>query len=279
PSTRSRARPANPPNRTNEMNHQGKHGYTSTRAHPRFRASPFAAALVAGVLAGCAGSPHQVRNEPPQAARVDPLAAYRPDTHFYDAIPKDRLNTATRQVAAEGLKALDAGTYEKANRLFNFALKTDINNSYLHLLNAYAYHLRGMGGEGALYALAQQGYEQALQFDPGNVVARQYLGILYLDRRNYAAARDQLMEAALYEPDNAEMMYQLAVAAYYARDPRSAWAAMQAVRQLEGEEVSARTLQALAVSAAASGHDKEAREALQRMHDAGAKDRDFIHAQ
>src|SRR5690606_16189614 len=159
---------------------------------------------------------------------------------------------------------LDAGTYEKANRLFNLALKTDINNSYLHFLNAYAYHLRGLGGEGSLYALAQQGYEQALQFDPGNVAARQYLGLLYLDRRHSPAARVQLMEAALYDHSDPELLYDLAAAAYYARDPRTAWAALQGLRAIEGERPSQRTLQALAVTAAANGKDAEARRYLEQ---------------
>lgn len=261
------------------MNHQGKHADTSIRVRRQPGAMPFAAGLLAATLAGCASGPQQVRSETPPASRVDPLAAYRPETHLHDAIPREKLNTATRQVAAEGLKALDAGAYEKANRLFNLALKTDINNSYLHFLNAYAYHLRGLGGEGSLYALAQQGYEQALQFDPGNVAARQYLGLLYLDRRNYPAARVQLMEAALYDHSDPELLYDLAAAAYYARDPRTAWAALQGLRAIEGERPSQRTLQALVVTAAANGKDAEARRYLEQWRQAGGQEQSLRFAE
>src|SRR5690606_978599 len=220
---------------------------------------------LAVALAGCTGSPRVVRDPPPQDLdRASPIAQYLPATRLYDAIPRERLNTATRQVAAEGLRALDQHEYEKANRLFNLALKTDINNSYLHFLNGYAYHLRGLAGESKLYALAQQGYEQALHFDPSNVAARQYLGLLYLGRRNYAAARSMLMEATLYDHDDPELLYDLAAAAYYARDPRTAWAALQGLRSLEGDRPAPRTLQALAITAAAIGNDADARKYLEQ---------------
>jgi general secretion pathway protein D len=249
------------------MESQGNNRIVETRrphAALRTAAVPLAVAL-ATVLAGCATGVQVARDAPPAIVdRVNPIASYQPGTHLYEAVPKDRLNTATRQVAAEGLKALDAGEYEKANRLFNLALKTDINNSYLHFLNGYAYHLRGLGGESKLYALAQQGYEQALHFDPSNVAARQYLGLLYLDRRDYDAARSTLMEATLYDHDDPELLYDLAAASYYARDPRTAWAALQGLSRIEGDQLQPRTLQALAVTAAAMGKDADARKYLAR---------------
>lgn len=245
------------------MESQGNFHVAAAR---RLRAAALPLAIAATMaLAGCAVGTQVARDEPaPALDRVNPIASYQPGTHLYDAVPRDRLNTATRQVAAEGLKALDAGEYEKANRLFNLALKTDINNSYLHFLNGYAYHLRGLGGESKLYALAQQGYEQALHFDPSNVAARQYLGLLYLDRRDYAAARSTLMEASLYDHSDPELLYDLAAASYYARDPRTAWAALQGLSSIEGDKPQARTLQALAMTAAALGKDAEAHKYLQR---------------
>lgn len=244
--------------------------YTQSSFPSPRRLSIVALAVATLGLAGCETLGGFARNS--GNGMTDPLASYRPATHLHEAVPKDKLNTATRQLVAEGLKALDQREYEKASQLFNLALKTDINNSYVHFLVALSYHLRGLGGEGALYALAQQGYELAVQFDPSNAVARHYLGLLYIDRREFASARAQLMEAALYARNEPDLLYDLAVAAYYAKDPRTAYAALEGLRQLENGHASERTLRALAIVAAATGDDAAARGFLKHLEQAGARD-------
>lgn len=211
-----------------------------------------------GLLAGCASLSSQ-----DEVLRPLPIAASA--SHLADAVPADKLTTATRQLALEGIKALDARDYEKASRLFNLALKTEINNSALHFLNALAYHLRAMAGEGGLYALAQQGYELSIQFDGSNHVARHYLGLLLLDRREFASARDQLMQAALYSPRDTDLLYDLAVAAYYARDARTAYAAIRGLRELQGGQPDERTLRAGSIVAAAVGDMPTARDYLSQL--------------
>lgn len=184
-------------------------------------------------------------------------------------IPRQKLTTASRQLAAEGINALDKQDYIKASSLFNLALKTDINNSYLHFFNALTYHLRALNGEGALYELAQQGYEMAVQFDSSNVIARQYLGQLYLDRRDYASARVQLMEAALYNRNDPDMLYSLSLAAYYAKDVRTASAALQGLRNIEADKREPRTLRASAIVSAAEGNLTAAQQYLNELRLAG----------
>ena len=182
-----------------------------------------------------------------------------------DAIPRDKLTTASRQLTKEGLKAIDEKAYEKASTLFNMALQGDINNSYLHFLNGLTYHLRGLDGEGKLYTLAQQGYEMAIQFDGSNKLARHYLGLLFIDRREYVMAKEQLMEAALYDKNDAELLYDLAVAAYYAKDPATSYAALQGVLAADGTKETAQLLRALSIVAAAAGDDAGARGFLERL--------------
>src|SRR5690606_14233280 len=65
-----------------------------------------------------------------------------PETNLYAEIPQGKLNSASRKLAAEGLKAIDSRDYKKASELFNLAVKTDITNSYLHFLNGFAYQIR-----------------------------------------------------------------------------------------------------------------------------------------
>ena len=191
------------------------------------------------------------------------------------AVPIDKLTTASRQLALEGIKALDAKQFDKASALFNLALKTDVNNSYLHFLNGLTYHLRAINGEGSLYPLAQQGYSMAVQFDPSNNVARHHLGLLYLDRREFTMAKVQLMEAVLYDRDDVELLYDLAFAAYYAKDPASAMAALQGILAVPDRPKDPQIYRALAIVAAAGGDDAAARRFLAALAEMSPKGSDY----
>lgn len=191
-------------------------------------------------------------------------------SRLQDAIPVGKATSASRQLAVEGIKAMDAKSFAKANDLFNLALKVDINNSSLHFLNGLSYHMRGLAGEGALYGLAQQGYERAIEFDPSNNVARHQLGLLFMDRRDYPSALTHLMEASLYAKDDADLLYDLVVAAYYAKDPRTAYAALQGLRGAQPGLASPRVLRASAIVAACAGDDVAARAYLEKLKASGS---------
>ena len=110
------------------------------------RLLPLVLAL-SSVLGGCASVGGQ-RQDDGTSSGYQPLVMHADALRLQDSIPADKATTASRQLATEGIRALDARQYAKANDLFNLALKVDINNSQLHFLNALAYHLRGLGGEG-----------------------------------------------------------------------------------------------------------------------------------
>ena len=199
-------------------------------------------------------------------------------TKLADTINKAKLTTAARQIAAAGVKALDAKNYKSANDHFNLALKTDVNNSYLHFLNALAYHYRGLDGESTLLTLAEQGYEMAVQFDPSNIAARHFRGLLHLDRREYAQAQFQLMEASLYQKDDPELLNDLAVAAYYNKDAKTAYAALQGLQALGiNTEQDLKTLRSLAISAASLGEKERAAGFLADLRAAGAPKTETDH--
>ncbi len=111
----------------------------------------------------------------------------------------------------------------------------------------------------------------ALQFDGSNSTARHYLGLLYLDQREYARAQTQLMEASLYASDDAELLMDLAVAAYYNKDVSTAYAALQGLKALASKpDVPPQTLRGLAIVAAAIGENKQAESYLKEMRQSGA---------
>jgi general secretion pathway protein D len=222
-------------------------------------------AIIAGgisLISSCAVSPidQQVNGN-----GYKPLPIHSSALQLASTIPDEKLTSASRQLAAEGIRALDKQEYVKANDLFNLALKTDINNSYIHFLNGLTYHFRGLNGEATLYSLAQQGYNLAIQFDGSNAIARRYLGLLYMDRRDYSAAQMQFMDAALYIKDDPDLLYDLATAAYYAKDSKTAYAAMNGLLALTKGQLNQKSLRALSITAAAAGDDAAARYFLTKL--------------
>lgn len=233
-----------------------------------------ASLVLVGLFSGCATVPS---DRPTKAQGFMPMPMHASVTGLVADIDQRKLTTASRQLAAAGLSAMEEGQYEKANALFNLALKTDINNSHLHFLNGLGYHLRALQGEGSLYALAQQGYQMALQFDASNTVARRYLGLLYMDRRDFVSAKQTFMETALYVQDDPDLLYDLAASAYYAKDPRVAYAALMGLQGLEDQRDTPRVLKALTVVAAALGNDQVARNHLKKLASQGIKGHTWEH--
>lgn len=123
--------------------------------------------------------------------------------------------------------ALEARKMDEASRLINLALKLDVTNPDLQFLNGLTYHLMGVQGDASKFDLAEQGYKQALKFDPGNLSASYQLGLLYMDQRRYGLAQAYFAAVALHRGDDPAVLYSLASASYYARDPLTAEAALK----------------------------------------------------
>jgi general secretion pathway protein D len=194
------------------------------------------------------------------------MAQQLPTLRLYDKVPQDKLDTASRQLAAEGLKAMDEKNYTKASGLFNLAVKTDMTNSYLHFLNGVAYQLRGMAGENGLFPLAEQGYQMAVQFDNSNWLARYYGGLLAMYQRDFNRAQKKFAEAALYAPNEPDLLYDLAVVSYYNRDPKTAAAALEGMRKVLGKNAEdPRLLRASAIVAASLNQLDEAKTFVDRL--------------
>jgi len=242
----------------------------STRPHPVPRLTLLCLAAMAALLAGCATVGPRGPTDGASAG-YQQVPVHAESLRLAAAIPAGRSVTAAQQLATEGIKAMDQRDYAKANDLFNLALKVDINNSQLHLLNALTYHLRALGGEGSLYGVAQQGYERAIDFDASNAFARHQLGLLFMDRRDHASAVMHLMEASLYAANDPDLLYDLAVAAYHAKDARTAYAALEGLRALERQKPAPRTLRASAIVSASVGNDAAARGFVDQLRASGVR--------
>jgi len=136
-------------------------------------------------------------------------------------------DSAIQVLVQKSIDALEANELKDASRFINLALKLDVTNPDLQFLNGLTYHLMGVRGDSSKYELAEQGYNQSLKFDPGNLSARYQLGLLYMDQRRYGLAQGHFAAVALHRGDDPAVLYSLASASYYARDPKTSEAALK----------------------------------------------------
>lgn len=182
------------------------------------------------------------------------------------AIPRGKVKTDVQALAAEAMVALNEGRLDTASQLFNTALRLDLGNSSLQFMNALTYHLMALNGDAHKFTLAEQGYELAYKFDPTSVLATYYRGLALLDQRKFEEAKGAFAIAAVMEDTDAEILYDLARAAYYAGDPRTAKAALQKLSALNQSQVDpSKVLRASIVTEAAMGDMGSAKKLLERF--------------
>ncbi len=209
----------------------------------RLRLRPFA---IAGafllLLAGC-NTLKELSDSINEEAPKQP--AITTNLHLSKLVPLKKLDTEPRALAAQGIKALDENRLADASKTFNRALSLDITNSYLQFLNAYTYHLIGDLDDTSKYPLALEGYKLAVKFDPTNWVARYYMGVLQLAQKNFPGAQKTFADAVLYKNNDPDLLYKLAFASYYAKDPITSAGALKRLRELKKNDPA--SLQASAI--------------------------------
>jgi tetratricopeptide (TPR) repeat protein len=112
----------------------------------------------------------------------------------------------------------------QANKAINEALQLDARNSQLHFLNGFIYHLQARQGDSQKLELALEGYKQALRIDQGNWIAREFLGLAYMDLKKFDQAKGQFADVLLMTPRSAVSIYGLMVASYLTGDAVTACA-------------------------------------------------------
>lgn len=177
---------------------------------------------ILGVAAGCQTLDADKGYQPKaSAARSSVIEA-----SLYQPSDTDRL-------VQESSQALRENRLDDASRLINLALKMDITNPDIQFLNGLTYHLMGTAGDAAKFSLAEQGYQQTLKFDPGNLGAQYQLGLLYMDQRRFGLAQGYFAAVAVHNGDDPTVLYNLATASYYARDPKTAEAALKHLMDID----------------------------------------------
>ena len=168
------------------------------------------------------------------------------------------------QMAADAVRLITENKLNEASKKINQALGLRIDRSYYHLLNGLVYHLQARQGNNGAYALAEQGYAQAIQFDHSNWQAYYYSGLLNIDLSRFAKAQEQFAEALLYRSDDPALLKALAYAAYRSGSPDIAAGAINALEKL-GTQSNALELRNSAMAMAAVGDQEKARQYLNRL--------------
>lgn len=137
--------------------------------------------------------------------------------------------TPSQILIRSGVELLLKGELDKAQAVFNTALKFDFNNAKLHFLNALAYHQGYVRGEADNFSLARAGYRTALLQDPSmEGIAYLQLGRLFIDAKDHAAAKQAFAMAVDANHRSTDALYGLAQAAAFDGDlTTSYWAASE----------------------------------------------------
>lgn len=170
--------------------------------------------------------------------------------------PRDSRNVVDKQIQS-GIELLFENRFKKASQAFSGALRYDPQNSYVQFLNGLSYHLLAESGDSTQYEYAKIGYGLALKFDKNNWLAARQLARLYLKTKKYGLAQENFAYALLYQPDNAQLLYGLAEASYYAQDLETAVGTIKRARELSPEDPD--ILAASTMISAASGQRENAK--------------------
>jgi Flp pilus assembly protein TadD len=183
----------------------------------------FACALA---LAGCSTFPMPEQSDADGGA----VWARQEQQTFADMMGKFALNppahpgSEAQAKAAEAVRLLKQMDLPGASKAVNAAVQLDDRNSYLHFLNAFIYHLEARQGDAQKNELAVEGYRLALRLDPGNWIAQEFLGLAYMDLKQFRQAKEQFTDVLLMSPDSTVSMYGLMVASYLTGDATTACA-------------------------------------------------------
>ena len=191
-------------------------------------------------LAGCV-SPHSIQalvtpgasalrqSSPPVSGVPTSLAAATYNPTLPDGPGPDVSKINPKKLAEEGVGYLAKGETDKAQRLFNAAIKFDGQNGEYHLLVGLTYHLQFLAsGSEEARDNAFAGYQIAAKMAPRLVEPLIQTGRLYIDSKRYEGAAEAFANAVEMDPKEPRALYGLASASYLSGDFKTAlWSAAQ----------------------------------------------------
>ena len=180
-----------------------------------------------------------------------------------------------QEEARKVMIAMREGSLDRASLYVNLALRRFPDEPFLHTLNGFIYEgLAGQNGQNNL-SLAETAYHTALQYDPNNWYALYAMGKLQLSLQKYTAAQRYFARSLKLKPDNADLLYHMAFASYYAKDLPCAYVSIQKLLTIRGEAALPRELKAAALIATAINQKDEVENYLKPLRETEQISPDF----
>jgi len=173
------------------------------------------AACGALALAGCA-SQTSVGRQPHASSAAPAFADLIEESSLR---PPEGITSESTVKAIQAMELIRKMDLPRASRAINAALQLDGRDSYLHFLNGFVYHLLARQGDSQKSDLAIEGYRTALRLDPSNWIAQEFLGLAFLDLKQFSRAKESFSQVLLLAPDSTVSMYGLMVTSYLSGDP------------------------------------------------------------
>lgn len=158
--------------------------------------------------------------------------------------------------ATVAVKLIQRMELPQSSKAINEALQLDARNTYLHFFNGFIYHLQARQGDSQKTEMAIEGYQQALRIDPSNWIAQEFLGLVFLDRKQFDQAKAQFSSVLLMRPDSTVAIYGLMVASYMTGDPATACAMADQFSKASPEPHTGFIRSSVAVYASCANFDK-----------------------
>jgi len=190
--------------------------------------------------------------------------AQSPDKSFADMIsqlsliPPGEPDSDMLAKAAEAVGFIQRMDLPQASKAINEALQLDARNTHLHFLNGFIYQLQARQGDAQKNEMAIEGYQQALRMDPGNWIAQEFLGLAFMDVKQFEQAKAQFSDVLMLAPGSRVAVYGLMVASYMTGDPATACAMADRFRAASHEAHAGFIRSSVSVYASCGDFDKAA---------------------
>jgi tetratricopeptide (TPR) repeat protein len=145
------------------------------------------------------------------------LESLRPDLSKVGSSESLKKATSALQLMADMKLA-------QASKAINAALQLDAQNTHLHFFNGLIYHLLAREGDTDKTGMAIEGYQQAIRTDPNNLLAHEFLGLAFVEQRQYVRAQAEFAEVLISKPTDLVTLQRMMAASYMSGDAVTACA-------------------------------------------------------
>ena len=208
--------------------------------------------LVASLLIwnmGMTGGVAVAADEPSASSLAQIVDALRPDLAKVG-------NSESLLKAMAALELVADMKLPQASQAINSALQLDAQNTHLHFFNGLVYHLQARQGDTDKTNLAIEGYQQAIRSEPNNWLAHEFLGLAFVEQRQYGRAQAEFAEVLISRPNDVDTLQRMMAASYMSGDAATACAMADQILEIKARLSSLFLRASVSVYASCAEFDK-----------------------